>query len=645
MNWLFPGFLAGAALIGVPVLLHFLRMKPRATVRFPSLRFLGESALRDTRRHRLRRWITLLLRCLAIGLLAAAFARPFLVDSAARNRSAMVIALDNSMSMQTRGRWETAQRQAMEQLDQLGAGDQAALLWMQPEPAWLVPMTDDLARVRKALETARPGFEKTRYAKPLRLAAATLAAQVAGTKKLVWIGDEQNIGWRSADLTEKLPAGVSVHFLEPAPAPPRQAAIIALRKSIGTTGGLEVTIRQFHATPDVRQLTVRDGDRVLAEQNVSLRPGDNRISVALPWPTGAMGLRVSLDPDDLVADDSAWMALNVTATNTVLLDAVAETDFLAHAIKATQKLDETGWQSAPLPQGIWPLESVAVLRNAHDFRNPLLAQLNRFFAAGGPLLIFLDGSAEQTAWLKGQGIQVNARPVTDEPLHLRDWDSEHPILSAFAGQSLLPLLEVEFYRGFNLSGDALVPLANWRDGKIALAEWTTDGRRLLLAGFPAGREAMNWPTKPSFVPFVHQALQWLGSFHESRENWHVGERIPLPEGGGRWRALDTPIPQPDQMVKGDVQPSIPGLYEFSGTGTRKIFAVNVPTEESDLSPWPHLEQLAALESKDAPQEMKASALPISSEIAENRQRLWWWMLALAGLLLLAELALANRTSL
>jgi hypothetical protein len=81
-------------------------------------------------------------------------------------------------------------------------------------------------------------------------------------------------------------------------------------------------------------------------------------------------------------------------------------------------------------------------------------------------------------------------------------------------------------------------------------------------------------------------------------------------------------------------------------GARQVFAVNIPSDESDLAPWPKPAQFASLESKNLPKrtERHASAPLLSSAAAENQQRLWWWILAGCGMIVLAELALANRTA-
>jgi len=647
VTWLFPGFLAGAALIGLPVLLHLLRRKPHTFVKFPSLRFLGESAVRDTRQSQLRRWLTLLLRCLAIALLCAAFARPFWGNTPAATHQALVIALDNSMSQQARGRWDETRRWSLNQLDALGPGDQAALLVMEPEPVWLVRLTEDRAQVRGALMAVQPGYEKTRYARPLRLAGDTLASTSAETKILAWAADEQRTGWRGADLAQTLPPGVTFRFLDVMPAPRRQAAIVELSQSENATNGLDVIIRQFQDLPDQRTLTVNAGQTQIATQTVSLRAGDNKLHIACTWPADAPGLRVSLDPDDLPADDSAWLATAAASTtNTVRIDTATETDFLAHALRATQKIDGAACEAEPLPDRAWPADAAVILRNEASFRDTALTRLNQFCAAGGAAWIFVDGSAAQKEWLEQHGVRVDQRPAPAEPWHLRDWDTGHPALAAFARQNLLPLLEVEFYRGFNLTGGALAPVANWPDGKAALAEVEAGGQRLFIAGFPPDRDSTDWPTRQSFVPFVHGTARWLGTFKSAHRNWRVGDTIPLPDSGGRWRPLDTPVAVSERTVSGSVRPETPGLYEFTGGGSRQIFTVNTPVEESDLTPWPNPGQLAALQSPPAapPNTRPAAAPPAAWAGAENRQRLWWWLLLAGACVLLAELALANRTS-
>jgi hypothetical protein len=646
MNWLFPGFLAGAGLIAVPVALHFLRRRQNVMVRFPTLRFLGETALRDTRRHKLFRWLTLLLRCLAIALIASAFARPFWMSGAVSRRQVMVVAMDNSMSMQASGRWEKLQSWALKQLAELNPGDQAGLLMMNPNPVWLVPLTDDLERVRSALKNARPGFEKTRYAGALRVAGEKLALHPGAAKTLVWLADEQRVGWRGVDFAQTLPPGVRIRFAEPVPKPNRQAAITALNWSVNQLG-LIASVRLFTPWQDQRRITVTTGGRVLAEQTVTLHEGDNKINLPFSPPENADGFCVAMDADDLPADDAAWITSAKPSSAAVLLDKIAGTDFLLHALRATKMLGAAALTAEPLAGTNWPADAVVILRGNDFFQPPRSEQLDQFFDAGGALWIFVDGDAGQLDWLKKHGLTAAARKNSDDGWHLQNWQAEHPALAAFVGQSLLPLSEVEFHQGFDLAGEPLAPLAEWPDGKMALAEWNDGGHRLLLAGFPMNRSATDWPAQPSFVPFVHQAVHWLGSFEGRQTDWRVGDTIPLPATEGTWRVLDGPaMGFKRDLVAGSIRPDAPGLYEFSVDGTRQVFAVNTPTEESDLTPWPKPDQLAALESKNLSgrEENNARAPLMSSEAAENQQRIWWWVLVAGGLMILAELAIANRTT-
>jgi uncharacterized spore protein YtfJ len=77
-DWLLhPALLyAGALFVSVPIVLHLaMRQKPKPMI-FPALRLVQARRETNRRRMRLRHLLLLLLRCLAIALLAAAFARP-----------------------------------------------------------------------------------------------------------------------------------------------------------------------------------------------------------------------------------------------------------------------------------------------------------------------------------------------------------------------------------------------------------------------------------------------------------------------------------------------------------------------------------------------------------------------------------------
>src|SRR5215471_7939431 len=82
MSFLAPLFFLGLTAVAIPVLVHLIQRERKRVVEFPSLMFVRRIPYQSVRRRRIRHWALLLLRTAAIVLIVAAFARPFLRQSA-----------------------------------------------------------------------------------------------------------------------------------------------------------------------------------------------------------------------------------------------------------------------------------------------------------------------------------------------------------------------------------------------------------------------------------------------------------------------------------------------------------------------------------------------------------------------------------
>jgi hypothetical protein len=654
MNFLLPLFLGAGALASVPIVLHMLRRKPRTRLIFPTLQFLGPSAVLETRRHRIRRWLTMLFRCLTILLVCLAFSRPFWNADRIGHGRAVVIAVDNSFSMQTSGRWDNLRSWAFDQLAPLGDGDRAGLLLMNPVPRWVVPITDKLDQVRDAMAQMKPGYESTRYEPALRMGGDALLHSGAPIMTLAWMADEQSLGWQGVNFSSPLPAGVKLVYPPPSLPPARQAAIV---KTQWDTGGggliLHVDIDAFMPDQDTRQLTVTEDGRVIATQKITLvAHHPNHIDVPLPGLKAdqSVAVKVAMDADDLPIDDTFYAVHEPDSSRQIYLTPLGaggdDFDFIRHAVDATKSVANGPLEAKDLPDADWPATSVVIVRGSAPFQPQAVGRLDAFLKAGGTAFLFLDGDAAQDDWLKAQNLGTKSETGSvDIPLHLRNWDLGHPLLAGLAGSNLMGLLNVNFYHGIALTGVDAAPLATWDDGGTAIAEVSTSGRRFLACGFDAQRDFTDWPVHATFLPFIHSALIWLSRQENAGADWRVGDIVPLP-GTGTWTRLDGPGGREELQVAGSVRPHSPGLYQFTVTGSAPhLVAVNLKPEESDLTPYSTPKDFLKLASATAPRPEAAPAtMKLSREEAENQQRVWWWLLAAAVVFLLAELRLANRTT-
>ena len=119
MGFLAPWFLAGAALVGLPLYLHLLQRHQTTPRSFSSLMFFEKRTQSSIKHRRLRYWLLLSLRLALLLLLALAFANPFINRSAASMASdkLMLLVVDDSFSMRAGTRLADAKQAALSVLD------------------------------------------------------------------------------------------------------------------------------------------------------------------------------------------------------------------------------------------------------------------------------------------------------------------------------------------------------------------------------------------------------------------------------------------------------------------------------------------------------------------------------------------------
>jgi hypothetical protein len=645
MSLLAPLFLAGGLAVALPIAMHLLRRKTRHPVAFPSLRFLGPQIIRDEQRHRLRRLIVLLLRCLIIGLIALAFARPFFGQDSSREGRLILFLVDNSFSMQAGDRWERVKTWALDEA-RLRPGDEAGLMIMQPNPAWLIEPTGDLDRVREGLRGLTPGYQTTAYDRPLRYAAEVLSSSAAKETQLIVLADEQRLGWEGVNFSQPLAAGVKVRYAPPEPSPKRQAALTKLEPALsGNTLRLDLEAQLFSPEHDERMARVFSGTVPLGEVAVTLRAGTPTLtSFRVPLPAGndfPLMLRVEMDRDDLPADDVRYAVVDPSQALPVIVSpgSGGET-FVKGAVNATSAHRTLPLRAIDPPDGPWPADALVVIDGKALVDGGNLSRLREHLRAGRNALVFVDDSPVLAGWLSALG--VTPELSRGENWFLTDCDLEHPVFETFTPQTLLPLLRVRFAKAWALGGENLQTIARWPDGSTAMAETRAEQGRLIVCGFNPSREASDLAISSSFVPLLHRALAGLAPT-QHRQGTLVGDPILLPAGPGTLTLEDGPGTWWAENVSGSFRPVLPGVYRFQpANGSPRFYAVNLAPDESRLSPWPSPEDFARLESAEP---RKPSPAPVIRPAeSTSSQNLWWWLLMVVALLFLTELSLANRTA-
>jgi hypothetical protein len=683
VNFLTPAFLIGVSALTIPVLIHLIQRERKRVVVFPSLMFLRRIPYQSVRRRSIRHWLLLCLRAAALLLIVAAFARPFFPQGALAARAGggtreVVVLLDESASMGYGDRWQQARTAAHRAIDALTGEDRATLVLFSRNAEENVRATSDRLRLNQAVDAAKVTSRSTRYGPALKLAQSILGASGQKRKEVVVISDFQKTGWTGAEEV-RLPEGTVLTPVSVAGASTANISIPSVtfaRTNFSGQERLTVTagIVNHGASAANAVSTTLDIDGHQIETKPVTVGANSSTSVSFaPFTLADAYVRgtVRAGTDPMPQDNTFHFVLTPGRPVSVLVVAPREgTDeredpnlYLSKALSigTTPAFQVDVTSAVRMTPAMLDKRAVVVL-NDTPFP-PALAggALKKFVEQGGGVLVVLG---EHTTWpsndaalLPGTLTGTVDREGRGGALGFLDYS--HRVFEVFkaphgGGFSSARILR---YRALTATPESRV-LARFDDGAVAATEQKIGLGRVIAWNTSMDDSWSDLPTKPVFLPLVHQLMRYLGRYEEAPAWRTVGQVLDLTSGSilvgsRRDRVALTPAGKRVTLASGSgpefLELDEQGFYELRSTGTAEsrppAVAVDIDPAESDLSVMDQGEFTAAVTGHAGPQLASTTAAePETPQDLERRQALWWYLL-LGGILLLAtETILSNRIS-
>lgn len=635
-------------LAALPIIIHMLNRLRYRTVQWAAMIFLLKANKAATRRAKLRQYLLLACRALAILFLVWAMMRPvvggWLGSTAGGASEVVVVLLDRSASMEAKaGGDDTGSRRAhalelLRQAAKNSSGSRFVLIenvLRQPveiaDAGTLTTMqmaqaTDAVADLpamfRSALEYLvknRPGSAEVWVASDLQASNWRAESPEWADINARFAGLPQETRVRVLDLGAKTQTNLSVSLrgaeFRPSKTKPEQGTAVAT-----------VEFRATNSSGTFPLRLTRDGS--VSQSDLELRSPLQRQAFKFDiqqLPTAGGWGKLELPADEWPADNTAYFAYRrpEALQAVVVSEGTAARILAAAAAPEIGRLDRSAELVSPADFGRAKSKDAAlIVWQGSAPSGEVEGKLKAFVESGGVLLLVPPGGTEGTGPL---GVSWNATEKPREALRVSTWDElDGPLARTDSGSSLpvgrlevqqrqVPRFADETAHVHGLFSDGLAFLVEKRigDGRIfALATvpdpaWSTLGEGYVL--LPMVQRMLQLGASRLAPPVLATAGEWKPGENEAWTPVDVSERRDP-----RWRA---------------------GVYKNGG----RLIALNRPDREDDLETL-SAETLPAL-LKGVKLTVMAGALDLKADHLQSE--IWPLMIVATMIFMCLEMVLAT----
>lgn len=669
MQFVYPGFLWALTAVSIPVIIHLFHFRRYKKVVFSDIRLLAQLQEQNKASQKLKDWLILLMRILAISALVLAFAKPFfpaaIVNTQGGNH-AVAIFVDNSYSMNANGSSGPVLEMAKEKARAVVNG--------YPDAANFIILTNALSGAEQRVLSKKDALESISKVEPSAYSASlnqiykrsrsALQTENPERKNLYLISDFQQKpfsgGVKDADssiVVNALPVKHeqvnnisvdSIYFNDPH---------FTLNKPI--SGVIKLTNHGKNAVEALAvKIYINEVQKVLVNVNIG---GGEQVNAPFTLTINQPGIqkgKVEITDYPIIFDDVLYFSIQPDAKQSVLL--ISNT--LQSNIKAVYA-DDASYQLIWQQYGNINYTNLAdynfiILNEPTQMSSGLQNELTKYIEQGGTLLYIPN--AEQplvgNAWLSSLQFPLYGN-LTKQSLQIEQVQTRLPVLQRVYEKIQVNTAWPKVFSYMPLTKSGLTKgtsVASLNNGEDFLWQANLGKGVCYQLAVPLAQSSSNFTEHSLFVAFMLNAA--LGSKRNLPTYQIIGQSLPveikpsLVNGEKLIELKSTKQQLVNELTFRKGQPyieteglSFAGWYAAYGKEKKQIIAEIAMNESRLESEMKFLDDESFKQLSRLPQlnwdESDAKIIQAGISGAINGTQLWRYFILAACLFLLVEILL------
>ena len=499
MQFKHPEILYFLLLLVIPILVHLFQLRRFKKEYFTNVRFLKELSIQTRKSSKIKKWLLLITRMLLLAAIIIAFAQPFFQAKDKKNATnEMYIVLDNSFSMQAKGKKGELLKRAVQELLENTPEKQTFSLITNSETFW----NTDIKSIQKEVQNL------TYSALPFQLESAMAKIKSRKTpfnKDVIIITDA--VGLEQKQL-KSIDSNFNTYFINPEAEQKNNISIdsVFIQQNLNDFYEIGVKLTSYGEQKNAIPIALYNENKLIAKTLVKFETQENTINFTIPKKD--FNGYVSINDASLSYDNTFYFSISKPEKTNVISIGKSEKSSFLSSIYTVSEFNYSNSTIETLDYNAIEKQDVIVLNEVEKIPQALETNLKSFVEKGGNLVV-IPSNENATSDLNrflGMFGKIQFGAMQNANKLVTKIAFQHPLFQSVFEKKIVNFQYPNTKQSFGVASPN-PPVLSFEDQSVFLTALQNQISAVYVFSAPINKVNSNFQNSPLIVPIFYNMAQ------------------------------------------------------------------------------------------------------------------------------------------